>query len=94
MLSFLGAERRLYPIAHPTNGVFINKTLGQSIKVHGLSIKDPNSVERALIPKSDNEFYVECLPVVLRFIGQNKIVVSGEQICERWTTLGTQFIRT
>jgi hypothetical protein len=93
ILSFLGAERKSYHNTLPPNGVFRNETLGQGIEVHGLLIKDPYGKERILTPKSDFEFYVECLPVVLRFCGQNQMVISGEQICERWTTSGTLFLR-
>lgn len=93
ILTFLGTERKPYPNALPPTGVFKNEALGQDIEVYGLLIKDPNGTERILIPKSDCEFYVECLPVVLRFDAQNQIVISGEQICERWTTSGTRFVR-
>ena len=93
ILSFLGTERKPHPNVLPPNGIFRNESLGLEIEVKGLSIKDPNGTERILTPKSDIEFYVECLPVILNFKGLDQIIISGGQICERWTTLGTQFVR-
>ena len=93
MLSFLGMERKAYPKALPPNGVFRNGALAQEIEVDGLLMKDPHGTKRLLTPKSACEFYVECLPVVLRFTGPDRIILSGGQICERWTTSGTQFSR-
>ncbi len=94
LLSFFGAKRKQYSNVLPPNGIFRNEALNQSIEVNGLSIKDPFGKERVIIPKSDYDFYVECLPVVLHFEGLDKIVISGEQICDQWTSFGTQFLRT
>lgn len=93
MLSFLGTERKSSPKTFPRNGIYKNDILNLEIEVNGLTMKDPNGTVRSLNPKSDNEFYVECLPVFIRFNELDQIVISGEQICERWTTLGTQFMR-
>ena len=93
ILSFLGAERMPNPDVLPPDGIFRNASLGMEIEVQGLSIKDPNGTKRILTPKSENEFYVECLPVILNFRGLNQMIISGGQICERWTTTGTQFVR-
>jgi len=86
-------ERKSYPNVLPPNGIFRNNALDQDIEVNGLLMKDPNGTERILTPKSTCEFYVECLPVVLHFNGFDQIIISGEQICDRWTTTGTQFER-
>lgn len=91
ILLFLGAKRKSYPNVLPTNGIFRNEALVYDIEVNGLLMKDPKGTERILTPKSDCEFYVEGLPVVLHFNGLDQIIISGEQICERWTTTGTQF---
>lgn len=93
ILSFLGVKRMPYPNVLPPSGIFRNETLGQSMVVCGLSIKDPNGKARTLTPKTDCEFHVECLPVVIRFDGPDKIIISGGQIGEQWTVLGTQFLR-
>jgi hypothetical protein len=57
------------------------------IKVNGLSFIEPTGKKRKLIPKSQNVFYVDWLPTILLF-EDNKIIISGLQICERWTTTG------
>ena len=57
------------------------------VNVDGLSMTDPTGKIRALFPKSANEFYVDWLPTILRF-EENRIIISGSQICERWTAMG------
>lgn len=91
MLSFLGIENIPSPRAIPSYGKYKNVKLNFEIDVNGLTIKDPCGVIRKLIPKSENEFYVECLPAVLLFNEQEQIIIAGNQICERWTTLGTTY---
>jgi len=54
-------------------------------------MKDPNGTARGLISKSGNEFYVERLPVVLRFENPKQITIVGSPIVERWTATGTIF---
>ena len=87
MLSFLDVNRIPNPDAFPQNGIYENEILGFVIKVDGLSFIDPTGQARKLFPKSQNEFYVDWLPTVLRF-EDNRIIISGSQICERWTTTG------
>lgn len=93
ILAFLGAQRKVYPYALAPSGIFRNEALAQEFEIHDRWMKDPYGKQRALTPKSNNEFYVECLPVVLHYHGPDQIRISGEQICERWTTTGTRFIR-
>jgi hypothetical protein len=90
MLSFLDANRIPSPDAFPQNGVYTNEALGFVISVDGLSCIDPIGQTRKLIPKSHNEFYIDWLPTVLRF-EDDKIIISGSQICERWTTTGMNY---
>ena len=87
MLSFLDVNRIPSPNAFPQNGVYTNEALDFAIKVDGLSLIDPTGQKRRLFPKSQNEFYVDWLPTVLWFEDE-KIIISGSQICERWTTTG------
>lgn len=87
MLSFLNVNRIPSPDAFPQNGIYTNVNLGFVIRVDGLSITDPTEKTRKLFPKSHNEFYVDWLPTVLRF-EDKRIIISGSQICERWTTTG------
>lgn len=92
ILSFLGIERKPSPIAFPQSGIYKNEALGYIIRVDGLSITDPTGQMRTLLPKKCNEFYVDWLPTVLRF-EDNKIIISGSQICEQWTTRGMIYDR-
>ena len=92
MLSFLGINRIKSPEALPSDGTYTNGVLGFSIKVDGLSIVDPKGIPRKLFPKSQNEFYVDWLPTVLRF-EENCIVISGLQVCEHWTKMGLVYER-
>lgn len=87
MLSFLDIHRLPGPKAFPQNGVYKNEEAGFVINVDGLTITDPTGKIRALFPKTDNEFYVDWLPTILRF-EENRIIISGSQICERWTAMG------
>jgi len=90
MLSFLDINRIPSPDTLPQNGVYTNEALGFVIKVDGLSIIDPTGKTRKLFPKSRNEFYVDWLPTVLRF-EDNTVIISGLQVCERWTTTGMTY---
>lgn len=87
LLSFLDINRVSGPDAFPQNGIYENDALGFVIKVDGLTITDPTEKSRTLFPKSHNEFYVDWLPTVLRF-EDNKIIISGSQIDQRWTATG------
>jgi len=92
MLSFLALENMASPAFYPPNGTYANETQGFQIVVDGLTMIDPHGGERALTPKSENKFYVACLPVILRFEAPGQLVMSGMQICERWTTTGLKYV--
>jgi len=89
LLLSLGIEFAPDPSALPPNGVYRNDALDMEIIVEGLTMRDPTGKLRKLTPKSRGEFYVECLPVVLDFAKPGYLLVSGGQICERWTMNGT-----
>lgn len=93
MLSFLGLERAANHRAFPPDGIYRNEELGFELEVKGLSLTDPTGKERALIAQSDRAFYVDCLPVILRFDETGGATVCGDQICERWTTTGSRFVK-
>lgn len=88
MLSFLEIEYKPSPDFLPHNGIYRNEALNLEITINGLTMTDPNGGNRSLVPKSENEFYVERLPTVLCFVSPGQLVISGMQICERWTTTG------
>lgn len=87
ILSFLELKRMPDPEAYPVNGSYRNEELGFTITIDGLTMIDPTGKERKLIAKSEKEFYVDWLPVCLKF-RENRIEITGTQICERWTVTG------
>lgn len=88
MLGTLGIARTSPPDCLPVDGVYRNDASSSEIVVEGLTIREPEGSKRILIPKSRNEFYVECLPVVLCFDEPRRLTIGGGQICARWTTSG------
>jgi len=92
ILSFLGLENMASPAVYPPDGTYKHQALGYKIIVDGLTMTDPEGNERALTPKSDNEFYVERLPVILRFENPGRLVMSGTQIIARWTATGLLYL--
>ncbi|RZT15586.1 hypothetical protein [Fictibacillus sp. BK138] len=94
MLSFLEIEKRSYdqPVTFPI-GIYINEQLGLNLEVHEGYIIDPSGNKKHLIPRNENEFYVEDLPIILRFEKPDKVVVIGEQLIDRWTANRTIFVR-
>jgi len=91
MLSFLGIEGMPDPDGRPVDGVYRNEALQLEMAVDGFTMVDPVGNTRGLIPKSGNEFYVERLPVVLRFEDPGRVAIAGSPICEEWTATGTIF---
>lgn len=92
MLSFLDVGRIPDIEACAPDGIYKNNELGYSMKVENLSVVDPDGEERKLTPKSQNEFYVDWLPVILRF-ENGGLVVAGSQTCDRWSATGMQYDR-
>jgi len=88
MLSFLEVERIPSPEFFPPNGVYRNKEFDYEIIVDGLMIIDPDGNEKKLTPKTTDEFYAECLPMILHFENSEQIVMTGSQINARWSTTG------
>lgn len=93
ILGFAGIEYKPDNTALPIEGLYFNDDLQAEIEIKGLNMKDPFGNNRKLTAKSNNEFYVECLPVVLRFDENGNILITGTTICERWTTTGTLFMK-
>lgn len=92
ILLFLDIKRKESLNCLPPNGVYLNEHLGFVIKVHNLLIIDPTEKARMIIPKTSNEFYIDLLPTNLHF-EDNKITISGSQICEHWTKTGLIYDR-
>jgi len=75
------------------NGKYINKKLGYEITIENMVLIDPSGAKKRMYPKAENEFYIENLPVVLQFIEPDTLKIAGEQLCDRWTTLGLEYKR-
>jgi len=92
MLSFIKVDRIPNPEAVLQTGIYTNEELNFTITVDGLSMTDPTGQVRKLIPKSQNEFYIDWLPTILRF-EDGKLIISGSQVCEHWTKTGLVYNR-
>ena len=91
MLSFVEIENIPSPEFLPTNGVYINEEFNYKIIVDGLMITDPDGNNKKLIPKTANEFYAECLPMILRFEDSEWVIMTGTQINAEWSTTGIRY---
>ncbi|MBP1992328.1 hypothetical protein [Paenibacillus eucommiae] len=96
ILTFLDLEYVQNPVdAVPDslmNGTYVNRKLNQHIHISGNTLITPTGARKKLVPRSEKEFYISDIPVILQF-ADNQIRIKGEQICERWTTYGTVFER-
>jgi len=92
ILSFLNIDRVPDPHVVPENGVYENESFDYTIEILGLLMTDPTGKTRKLFPKTHNEFYVDWLPVVLRF-EDSRIVISGSKVSDRWTETGMTYIK-
>jgi hypothetical protein len=83
-------------IASPTfpfpNGRYFNEKLGKSIEINYEICLTPDGGKKKLFAKSEYEFYINDLPVILRY-SNDCLVIEGEQLCDRWTTTGTIFTK-
>lgn len=94
MISFIGVNEInkedtnvTYPI-----GTYENKEMNLKLEIHDEFFIDPYGKKKQIFPRKENEFYVEDLPVILR-VERNKITIAGEQLIDRWTTSGTEFMK-
>ncbi|BBH24414.1 hypothetical protein Back11_57590 [Paenibacillus baekrokdamisoli] len=84
-LSYIDPPKVVFP-----SGTYFNVELNQHIEIVGKYIVTPDGGRKHLEPKSDTEYYLHDLPVVIR-LDENGIIIEGEQICDKWTTKGTVF---
>ncbi|KQL54923.1 hypothetical protein AN964_16390 [Heyndrickxia shackletonii] len=74
-------------------GKYVNEELGFEIRLEGSFMIDPTGTRKCLYKKTENEYYIENLPVILYLETPDKLVIKGEQLCDRWTTLGLVYRR-
>lgn len=94
LLSFLNLERRQSPEGQNYySGTFINEKMNTKVKFEDGYLIDCRGNHRKLIPKSHCEFYIHNLPITIKFIDQDNFLIEGQQISERWTTVGALYKR-
>ena len=93
MLGLLGLHRIEIPEYKALEGTFINPEHGFSFTIQDNVMKDPEGVQRRLSPESQEKFFVEGIPTVLQFFGENSIRLLGRQIIPQWTETGTIYTR-
>jgi hypothetical protein len=92
MLKFFNMSYIEPPMALYPNGKYINQELNQCIEIVNEYLITPNGGRKRLSPKSQNEFYLNDIPVFIR-VDNNTIIIEGEQLCDKWTTNGTRFTK-
>ncbi len=93
MLSFLGIARQDAPSCKAKDGTYGNAAIGASLSIKDGILTDPEGTGRKLSPKSPTEFFIEGLPEILCFIGDDTVMLCGQQIIPRWSETGTVYTR-
>ncbi|MCR4886025.1 MAG: hypothetical protein K5919_03835 [Clostridiales bacterium] len=93
MLRFLGIARRDAPSCPAKAGTYVNAALGASFSIRDGILTDPEGARRRLSPKSPTEFFMEGLPEILRFSGDDTVKLCGQQIIPQWSETGTVYTR-
>ncbi|WP_409345277.1 hypothetical protein [Paenibacillus sp. MBLB4367] len=92
MMNFMNLSYVDSPEAAFPSGRYFNAGLNQYVEIVQDRFMTPSGGDKQLIAKSANEFYLDDLPVMLRY-DNDRLTIAGEQLCEKWTTRGTVFIR-
>lgn len=97
MLAFLGLTRLPYIESEMDEGEYSNNDLGLHLEVRqegeGYILIDPNGSKHTLIPRTSTEYYINDLPVILKFPRVGEIVIDGACLTSRWTEKGLIFRR-
>jgi hypothetical protein len=75
------------------SGTYKHCEMDTVIKIEEGFLIDGWGNRRKLIPKAGSELHVYNLPLTIKFIDEDNIKVEGQQINERWTTVGTAYKR-
>ena len=80
---------------HPPNGTYptgkyYNEKLNKYLEVIDNICHTPDGGKKRLIAKSETEFYILDIPVILRAT-EDSLIIEGEQLCDQWTTKGTLY---
>ena len=93
MLRFLGIAHRDVPSFQAKDGIYVNAALGASFSIKDGIMTDPEGTRRRLSPKSPTEFFIEGLPELLCFFGDDTVKLCGQQIIPQWSETGTVYTR-
>ncbi|SCX17190.1 hypothetical protein SAMN02910339_02397 [Lachnospiraceae bacterium YSD2013] len=93
MLGLLEIPRIEIPAYKAQEGTFVNAEHGLSFAIKDNVMKDPEGVQRHLSPKSQDEFFVEGIPTILKFFEEDSTRLLGQQIIPQWTETGTVYTR-
>ncbi|GGE02889.1 hypothetical protein [Paenibacillus nasutitermitis] len=69
------------------NGTYMCEEINQQIQLVEGHLITPDGAKKKLMPRSSSEFFIHDLPVIIRLDGE-RIIIKGEQLCDRWTTSG------
>ena len=93
MLRFLGITYREAPSCEAKEGTYYNAALGVSFSIKDGILTDPEGTRRKLSPKSPTEFFIEGLPEILCFCGDEAVRLCGQSIIPQWSETGTVYTR-
>ena len=93
MLRFLGIAYRDAPSWRAKDGTYGNAVLGASFTIKDNILTDPEGVRRKLSPKTPAEFFIEGLPLILCFSGEDTVKFCGQQIIPQWSETGTIYTK-
>ncbi|MBD3918428.1 hypothetical protein H8B09_06645 [Paenibacillus sp. PR3] len=86
-ISYVQSEQHhvMYP-----EGQYYNDVLDQTIEIAGDCFITPGGGRKRIMPKSATKFGLNDLPVTIEVDG-GSLILTGEQLTDRWTTRGTVF---
>ena len=93
MLRFLGIARQDAPTYKAKDGTYVNAAFGASFSIQDGIMTDPEGTRRKLSPKSPTEYFIEGLPEVLCFCGDEAVRLCGQPIIPQWSETGTVYTR-
>ncbi len=93
MLQFLGITHQNAPFFQAREGTYVNTALGAALTIRDGILTDPEGTRRRLSPKTQTEFFIEGLPEILCFSGDDTVKLCGQQIIPQWSEAGTVYTK-
>jgi len=73
-----------------TSGRYYNSIIDQKVEIAEDYFITPSGGRKRILPRSNTEFGLSDIPVIIQIYDEN-LIITGEQLCERWTTKGTVY---